>query len=224
LHLVLIWFYYIVALLFLDNYSIIDNLEFSIERDLCSVANLEVSSWRVCSMELVDKERQKWLWPRMASNHLSWKLSACMTRNTVDGDPRWCCTYLLDPTDPLFVEIGKAFILQQIEGIWWLFYYHSKDYEYTHSSCVCFGLAGTDVMCTFKCYCGAFYAISLIHIVCRPSQRFLIIRIWLSVASLNWVWMFQRGWFHIGTSKQSACALTCAWYILCRIWWNPARL
>jgi alpha-N-acetylglucosaminidase len=33
----------------------------------------------------------------------------------VDGDPRWCCTYLLDPTDPLFVEIGKAFILQQIE-------------------------------------------------------------------------------------------------------------
>ncbi|CAK9870707.1 unnamed protein product [Sphagnum jensenii] len=35
--------------------------------------------------------------------------------NTVDGDPRWCCTYLLDPTDPLFVEIGKAFILQQIE-------------------------------------------------------------------------------------------------------------
>jgi len=24
---------------------------------------------------------------------------------------------LLDPTDPLLVEIGKAFILQQIEGI-----------------------------------------------------------------------------------------------------------
>ncbi|KAL4185257.1 hypothetical protein AMTRI_Chr10g4990 [Amborella trichopoda] len=32
---------------------------------------------------------------------------------TVRGDPRWCCTYLLDPTDPLFVQIGKAFIEQQ---------------------------------------------------------------------------------------------------------------
>ncbi|KAI4333092.1 hypothetical protein L6164_017940 [Bauhinia variegata] len=45
--------------------------------------------------------------------------SAKITRlgdwNTVDGDPRWCCTYLLDPSDPLFVEIGKAFIRKQIE-------------------------------------------------------------------------------------------------------------
>lgn len=45
--------------------------------------------------------------------------SAKITRlgewNTVDGDPRWCCTYLLDPSDPLFVEIGEAFIRQQIE-------------------------------------------------------------------------------------------------------------
>ncbi|KAJ4711588.1 Alpha-N-acetylglucosaminidase [Melia azedarach] len=44
--------------------------------------------------------------------------SANITRlgdwNTVDGNPRWCCTYLLDPTDPLFVEIGEAFIQQQI--------------------------------------------------------------------------------------------------------------
>ncbi|XP_027340103.1 alpha-N-acetylglucosaminidase isoform X2 [Abrus precatorius] len=35
--------------------------------------------------------------------------------NTVDGDPRWCCTYLLDPSDPLFVEIGEAFIRKQIK-------------------------------------------------------------------------------------------------------------
>ncbi|CAL0308657.1 unnamed protein product [Lupinus luteus] len=35
--------------------------------------------------------------------------------NTVDGDPRWCCTYLLDPSDPLFVEIGEAFIKKQIK-------------------------------------------------------------------------------------------------------------
>ncbi|XP_054816165.1 alpha-N-acetylglucosaminidase isoform X3 [Prosopis cineraria] len=45
--------------------------------------------------------------------------SAKITRlgdwNTVDGDPRWCCTYLLDPSDPLFVKIGEAFIRQQIK-------------------------------------------------------------------------------------------------------------
>ncbi|XP_038725548.1 alpha-N-acetylglucosaminidase [Tripterygium wilfordii] len=35
--------------------------------------------------------------------------------NTVNGDPRWCCTYLLDPSDPLFIEIGEAFIRQQIK-------------------------------------------------------------------------------------------------------------
>lgn len=35
--------------------------------------------------------------------------------NTVNGDPRWCCTYLLDPSDPLFVEIGEAFMVQQIK-------------------------------------------------------------------------------------------------------------
>lgn len=37
-------------------------------------------------------------------------------RNTVDGDSRWCCTYLLNPSDPLFIDIGEAFIKQQIEG------------------------------------------------------------------------------------------------------------
>ncbi|OMP10060.1 Alpha-N-acetylglucosaminidase [Corchorus olitorius] len=45
--------------------------------------------------------------------------SANITRlgdwNTVDGDPRWCCTYLLNPSDPLFVEIGEEFIKQQIK-------------------------------------------------------------------------------------------------------------
>ncbi|KAF8399341.1 hypothetical protein HHK36_015206 [Tetracentron sinense] len=35
---------------------------------------------------------------------------------TVRSDPRWCCTYLLDATDPLFIEIGKAFIEQQLKG------------------------------------------------------------------------------------------------------------
>ncbi|KAK3030070.1 hypothetical protein RJ639_037618 [Escallonia herrerae] len=34
---------------------------------------------------------------------------------TVGSDPRWCCTYLLDATDPLFIEIGKAFIRQQLK-------------------------------------------------------------------------------------------------------------
>ncbi|KAK1293341.1 hypothetical protein QJS10_CPB17g00626 [Acorus calamus] len=34
---------------------------------------------------------------------------------TVGSDPQWCCTYLLDPTDPLFIEIGKAFIQQQVK-------------------------------------------------------------------------------------------------------------
>lgn len=38
-------------------------------------------------------------------------------RFTVHSDPRWCCTYLLDAMDPLFVEIGKAFIEQQQKGI-----------------------------------------------------------------------------------------------------------
>ncbi|XP_078170711.1 alpha-N-acetylglucosaminidase family / NAGLU family [Carex rostrata] len=45
--------------------------------------------------------------------------SAKITRlgdwNTVNGDKRWCCTYLLDPSDPLFIELGKAFINKQIE-------------------------------------------------------------------------------------------------------------
>ncbi|XP_039131120.1 alpha-N-acetylglucosaminidase-like [Dioscorea cayenensis subsp. rotundata] len=34
---------------------------------------------------------------------------------TVDSNPKWCCTYLLDATDPLFVEVGKAFIEQQFK-------------------------------------------------------------------------------------------------------------
>lgn len=38
-------------------------------------------------------------------------------RFTVNSDTRWCCTYLLDATDPLFIEIGKAFIEQQLKGI-----------------------------------------------------------------------------------------------------------
>ncbi|XP_008802642.2 alpha-N-acetylglucosaminidase [Phoenix dactylifera] len=45
--------------------------------------------------------------------------SANITRlgdwNTVNGNPRWCCTYLLGPSDPLFVEVGEAFIKQQVK-------------------------------------------------------------------------------------------------------------
>ncbi|KAJ8573583.1 hypothetical protein K7X08_010094 [Anisodus acutangulus] len=45
--------------------------------------------------------------------------SANITRlgdwNTVSGDLRWCCTFLLGPSDPLFTEIGEAFIRKQIE-------------------------------------------------------------------------------------------------------------
>ncbi|WVZ56985.1 hypothetical protein U9M48_007439 [Paspalum notatum var. saurae] len=35
--------------------------------------------------------------------------------NTVDANPRWCCTYLLDPSDALFIDVGQAFIRQQIK-------------------------------------------------------------------------------------------------------------
>nr|POF27447.1 alpha-n-acetylglucosaminidase [Quercus suber] len=35
--------------------------------------------------------------------------------NSVDAKCRWSCTYLLDPSDPLFVEIGEAFIRRQVE-------------------------------------------------------------------------------------------------------------
>ncbi|KAJ1297075.1 hypothetical protein BS78_01G350300 [Paspalum vaginatum] len=35
--------------------------------------------------------------------------------NTVDANPRWCCTYLLDPSDALFIDVGQAFIKQQIK-------------------------------------------------------------------------------------------------------------
>ena len=48
-------------------------------------------------------------------------------RNTVDGDPRWCCTYLLDPSDPLFVEIGEAFIRKQIKGMPFFFSFLVND-------------------------------------------------------------------------------------------------
>jgi len=45
--------------------------------------------------------------------------SATITRlgdwNTVDGDPRWCCTYILDPSDALFIDVGQAFIKQQMK-------------------------------------------------------------------------------------------------------------
>jgi len=35
--------------------------------------------------------------------------------NTVDANPKWCCTYLLDPSDSLFIDVGQAFIRQQIK-------------------------------------------------------------------------------------------------------------
>ncbi|EMS50400.1 hypothetical protein TRIUR3_11279 [Triticum urartu] len=45
--------------------------------------------------------------------------SASITRlgewNTVDGNPRWCCTYILDPSDALFIDVGQAFIKQQMK-------------------------------------------------------------------------------------------------------------
>ena len=44
-----------------------------------------------------------------------------LVRNTVHGDPRWCCTYLVDPSNPLFVELEAAFIRRQVEGV---FYSH----------------------------------------------------------------------------------------------------
>lgn len=46
-------------------------------------------------------------------------------RFTVKSDPRWCCTYLLDATDPLFVDIGRAFITQQLKGMR-VGYFHSQ--------------------------------------------------------------------------------------------------
>ncbi|MED6134837.1 hypothetical protein PIB30_040699 [Stylosanthes scabra] len=34
---------------------------------------------------------------------------------SVKNDLKWCCTYLLDATDPLFIDIGKAFIEKQLQ-------------------------------------------------------------------------------------------------------------
>lgn len=42
---------------------------------------------------------------------LSFQFS-CSYENTIDGNLRWCHTYILDPTDPLFNEIGEALITQ----------------------------------------------------------------------------------------------------------------
>ncbi|RDX83754.1 Alpha-N-acetylglucosaminidase, partial [Mucuna pruriens] len=36
---------------------------------------------------------------------------------SVKNDLKWCCTYLLDATDSLFIEIGKAFIEKQLQ-VW----------------------------------------------------------------------------------------------------------
>ncbi|GMY22451.1 alpha-N-acetylglucosaminidase isoform X4 [Fagus crenata] len=36
-------------------------------------------------------------------------------RNSVDSGCPWSCTYLLDPSDPLFVETGEAFIRRQVK-------------------------------------------------------------------------------------------------------------
>ncbi|GMY24880.1 alpha-N-acetylglucosaminidase-like isoform X1 [Fagus crenata] len=45
--------------------------------------------------------------------------SAKMTRLgnwfSVKSDPKLCCTYLLDATDPLFIDIGRAFIKEQLK-------------------------------------------------------------------------------------------------------------
>ncbi|KAG9449509.1 hypothetical protein H6P81_009474 [Aristolochia fimbriata] len=46
---------------------------------------------------------------------------------TVDGDPNWCCTYLLDATDPLFIEIGKAFIEEQVREYGWTTHLYNCD-------------------------------------------------------------------------------------------------
>lgn len=43
-------------------------------------------------------------------------------RNTVNANPKWCCTYLLDPSDSLFIDVGQAFIKQQIKGIYLPFF------------------------------------------------------------------------------------------------------
>ncbi|KAK7411043.1 hypothetical protein VNO78_02392 [Psophocarpus tetragonolobus] len=50
----------------------------------------------------------------------------CMNRFSVKNDHKWCCTYLLDATDSLFNEIGKAFIEKQLQDanlIAWFFPY-----------------------------------------------------------------------------------------------------
>jgi hypothetical protein len=42
--------------------------------------------------------------------------SSVILRCIVDSNPQWCCTYILEASDPLFVEIGKSFIEEQIKG------------------------------------------------------------------------------------------------------------
>ncbi|XP_026423582.1 alpha-N-acetylglucosaminidase-like [Papaver somniferum] len=53
--------------------------------------------------------------PALKSIFPSAKITRLGNWFTVGGDSRWCCTYLLDATDPLFIEIGKTFIEQQLK-------------------------------------------------------------------------------------------------------------
>ncbi|XP_042376305.1 alpha-N-acetylglucosaminidase-like isoform X1 [Zingiber officinale] len=53
--------------------------------------------------------------PVLKAKFPSAKISQLGNWFTVHSDLRWCCTYLLDATDPLFVEIGKAFVEQQLK-------------------------------------------------------------------------------------------------------------
>ncbi|KAI3952147.1 hypothetical protein MKW98_005842 [Papaver atlanticum] len=53
--------------------------------------------------------------PALKSIFPSAKITRLGNWFTVGSDSRWCCTYLLDATDPLFVEIGRTFIEQQLK-------------------------------------------------------------------------------------------------------------
>ena len=53
---------------------------------------------------------------KMSYYSICWSFPSFVIRNSVDAKCRWSCTYLLDPSDPLFVEIGEAFIRRQVKG------------------------------------------------------------------------------------------------------------
>lgn len=102
--------------LMLDLASRTTFLMYSFVINNCLMFFVKLLPWTTVLMGYYDAPRWNSNIVSFAILQKSQTLSLPSIRNTVDGNPKWCCTYLLDPSDPLFVEIGEAFILKQIRG------------------------------------------------------------------------------------------------------------